>query len=227
MALYLTVGGVAWTVERRHEMAQLMRAGRTRDRQLYLFFHGPDGELRRGEIAEDFPEEPPPALLHAVWRHAEVLRGGNPGEMTSQGGLTVPRLRDTIRLTWRALRLRCPNCGGGPVLRGWFHLRARCPVCHIRLERGEESDYYLGGMMFNIALAEGLFAIIFVVALVVMWPDVPWDALQYGLVAAMIGAPILLYPVSRVLWLAFDLLLRPPTAAEMAWHAGAPGNGEP
>jgi len=58
-----------------------------------------------------------------------------------------------------------------------------------------------------------------VAVLVIMWPNVPWSGLEYVLVGAMIVAPILLYPISRVMWLAFDLLLRPVTDAEMTWHA--------
>lgn len=217
--LYLVIGGAQWRVERRHEMVQLARRGAERERQLFLFFHGPDGELRRTEIAADFPEDPPAPLLEAAWHGGEVLRGADPGEMTSHGALTVPRLRDVLRLTARAVRLRCPNCGGGPVLLSWFRLRGRCPTCGIRLERGEEQDYYLGGMFFNIMLAETLFAVVFLAGVVVMWPAVPWDGIEYVLAAAMIGAPILLYPMSRVLWLAFDLLIRPVTPEEMAWHA--------
>jgi hypothetical protein len=57
-----------------------------------------------------------------------------------------------------------------------------------------------------------------------MWPNVPWSGLEYVLVGAMIVAPILLYPVSRVMWLAFDLLFRPVTPAEMAWHDKSDGD---
>ena len=57
--------------------------------------------------------------------------------------------------------------------------RRACPRCGLRLERGE-SDYFLGGMMFNIALAEGVFVILLITTLVATWPRVPWTLLQYG-----------------------------------------------
>lgn len=63
--------------------------------------------------------------------------------------------------------------------------------------------------MFNIALAEGVFVIVLIVTLVATWPRVPWTLLQYGAPAAMVLAPIILYPFSRLVWLAFDLMLRP------------------
>jgi uncharacterized protein (DUF983 family) len=210
-------------------MAQLMLQSRQRERKLYLFFEGPLSELRRAEIPEEFPVEPSGAQLEAVWRYAEVLREPSLGEMQSQAGLAMPGVRDTIVLLWRSVRLKCPHCGGGRILASWFRLKPQCPSCGLRFDRGEDEDYYLGGMMFNIALAEAIFAIVFVTTLVVMWPDVPWDNLEYILVGAMIAAPILLYPVSRVMWLAFDLLLRPMTPAEMAWHRehGEPSDQHP
>ena len=71
-------------------------------------------------------------------------------------------------------------------------------------------------MVFNIALAEGVFVLGLVVTLMVTWPRVPWSLLQYGAPAAMVLAPIILYPFSRLVWLAFDLALRPATPNDFA-----------
>ena len=109
----------------------------------------------------------------------------------------------------RAMTLRCPRCGTGHLFLSWFTLRPRCPGCDLRLQRGEEHDYWIGGMMFNIALAE-LLAVVTISAVVLgTWPDVPWDGLWIGAVVLMLAAPFLLYPMSRVVWLAFDLIFRP------------------
>ena len=123
--------------------------------------------------------------------------------------------RRTAVLVARALTLRCPNCGARGILASWFKLAPMCPRCRLRPERGE-SDYFLGGMMFNIALAEGVFVIALVVTLAVTWPRVPWSLLQYGVPAAMVLAPIVLYPFSKLTWLAFDLALRPATPNDFA-----------
>jgi uncharacterized protein (DUF983 family) len=109
----------------------------------------------------------------------------------------------------RALRLRCPNCGGGPVTAGWLQVLATCPRCHLRLDRGEK-DYFLGAIVFNMAFAEGVFALGLLAILLWTWPHPPWDALYYGGIAGMILAPIFFYPFSKVCWLAFDLAFRPP-----------------
>lgn len=109
----------------------------------------------------------------------------------------------------RALLLRCPRCGSGGLLRSWFTLQARCPRCALPLERGEEHDYWLGGYTLNLVAAELLLALLMTVIVVVRWPDVPWRFLQYGGVVLVILAPIVLFPFSRVVWLAIDLILRP------------------
>ncbi len=90
-------------------------------------------------------------------------------------------------------------------------MRERCPVCGIRLARGEEG-YQVGAYMFNMIAAELIFAAIFLVILVYTWPDPPWTPLLYGGIVLMIVLPALFYPFSKTLFLAFDLVFRPPTA---------------
>jgi uncharacterized protein (DUF983 family) len=122
------------------------------------------------------------------------------------------RIRAALGSAGRALLLRCPHCGAGKVTRRWL-LRPSCPSCGLRLDRGE-ADYWLGAMLFNLIAAETLFATGLVTMLVLTWPDPPWAALQYGSVSAMIVAPLILFPFSKLLWLAFDLVFRPPTPAD-------------
>jgi len=50
-------------------------------------------------------------------------------------------------LLGRALRRRCPQCGGGSLFQSWLSIRDRCPTCGLRTERGEEGDAGGGGMM--------------------------------------------------------------------------------
>lgn len=108
----------------------------------------------------------------------------------------------------RAFARRCPNCGGGPVITRWIHTVPVCPRCGLRLDRGEP-DYFLGAIVFNMAFAEGLLAVGLVVVLLWTWPNPPWNGLYYGGIAGLIVAPILFYPYSKLLWLAFDLIFRP------------------
>lgn len=134
----------------------------------------------------------------------------------------------------RALRLRCPHCGRGRVVRTWLHMRERCSACGIRTARGED-DFMLGAMVFNIAFAEGLLALLLVGVAVATWPDVPWRFLQFGGPALMVIAPVAFLPFSRTLWMAFEPVYFPVSAEE--WEQGrewvenggerGAGNGEP
>jgi uncharacterized protein (DUF983 family) len=121
----------------------------------------------------------------------------------------------------RALGLRCPHCGGRPVTVRWFGLVPACARCGLRLERGEP-DYFLGAIVFNMAFAEGLFAAGLLAVLLATWPEPPWDAIYYGGIAAMVLTPIALYPVSKLCWLAFDLLFRPPRPEDFEPPGPAP-----
>jgi uncharacterized protein (DUF983 family) len=120
----------------------------------------------------------------------------------------------------RGATLRCPVCGHGGVLDGWLRLKRRCPHCGMRLERGEH-DFFLGGMVFNIAFAEGLLAIIVIGVMIATWPAVPWTLLEFGGPAMMIVVPFIFYPFSLLMWLGFDLSIRALTVEEWEWYRSA------
>ncbi len=110
---------------------------------------------------------------------------------------------------WRALRLRCPACGGGPMFLRWLRLSPACPSCGIRFTRGE-CGYWLGAYFVNLMAIETAFTAMFVAWLWWTWPTPPWDAMEYGLALAMIVGPLVLYPFSHTFFFAIDLLFRPP-----------------
>jgi uncharacterized protein (DUF983 family) len=131
-------------------------------------------------------------------------------------------LSRALLLFGRALRLRCPNCGQGKPFTSWLRVRERCPVCGLKLERGEEG-YQVGSYMFNIVAAELIFAALFVGVVLLTWPTPPWKLLQYGGIAVMVIAPIAFFPFSKTLFLAFDLLFRPAGRDELTDPAGGTG----
>jgi uncharacterized protein (DUF983 family) len=112
-------------------------------------------------------------------------------------------------LLWRAVRRRCPNCGQAGVFNGYFALKPRCPRCGMMLERGE-GDYFLGAYALNLVGVEVILAIAFVIVMTVTWPNPPWTALQYGGAALAVVVPIVRYPFTKTIWLALDLIFRPP-----------------
>ena len=109
----------------------------------------------------------------------------------------------------RALRLRCPNCGKGKPFVSWLRMRSQCEVCGLLYERGEEG-YQVGSYMFAIVAAELVFAAVFLAIVLATWPTPPWTLLQYGGIALMVVVPFVLFPFTKTLFLAFDLLFRPP-----------------
>jgi hypothetical protein len=48
--------------------------------------------------------------------------------------------------------------------------------------------------------------------------ETPWDLLENGLPVLVIVELLLFFPFAKLLWLAFDLMLRPVTAQELEWH---------
>ena len=119
------------------------------------------------------------------------------------------------RMAGRALRLRCPVCGRGRLFERWLHMRRRCASCGLVLGRGEE-DYFIGAYLLNLIIAELIVVALMLIVLFATWPSVPWQGMLWGIVALTIPAVILTYPFSRSLWLAIDLVFRPPEPSDFA-----------
>jgi hypothetical protein len=68
--------------------------------------------------------------------------------------------------------------------------------------------------MFNIMAAELLWLALCVAVAAATWPAPPWDLLLYGGSALMIVLPFVCYPFSKTVFLAFDLIFRPPEETE-------------
>jgi uncharacterized protein (DUF983 family) len=127
----------------------------------------------------------------------------------------MPTAGRAFALLLRGLRLRCPHCGHGWVLRRWFSVRDRCSACGFRYERSDE-NYFQGAMFVNFMLGGFTFAASLLAVLVLSWPDVPWNALTFGAPVVMVVFMIMLYPISKVLWLTVDVMLRPVTPEELS-----------
>ena len=78
-----------------------------------------------------------------------------------------------------------------------------------------------GSVAFNLVAAEGFFLVVFTAWFWLTYPNVPWDTLNWVLPAGVVVFPILFYPFSKTLYLAFDLLVRPPDARELGGPTGA------
>jgi uncharacterized protein (DUF983 family) len=119
----------------------------------------------------------------------------------------------TARLTARALSRRCPNCGARNIFSNYLQQRGACPGCSLRLDRGEP-DFFIGAYTINLIVAELMVVFGGLAVALLTWPDVPWTGLTWGLAALMVAAPVALYPFSRQLWLACDLVFQPAEDAD-------------
>jgi uncharacterized protein (DUF983 family) len=105
-------------------------------------------------------------------------------------------------MLWRGLSKRCARCGSGHLFHGWFKIAETCPRCGLKFER--EEGYWTGAIAINTIIVGGIFAIVFVVALVLTVPDVPWLPILFVVVPLMVLGPMFFYPYSKTLWVAVD-----------------------
>jgi hypothetical protein len=59
------------------------------------------------------------------------------------------------------------------------------------------------------------FAASLLLLLMLSWPTVPWTALTFGTPIAMLFFAVAFYPISKVVWLTADVMLRPVTPEEL------------
>ncbi len=114
----------------------------------------------------------------------------------------------------RAIRLRCPNCGGGPVFTSWFRMCPACPGCGLHFDREPEGGYWVGSYTINLFATEALLAAIFVIGLVLSWPEPAWGGIVAADIVAAVAFPSLFFPFSKTLFLAVDLTFRPTEPAD-------------
>ncbi len=123
-----------------------------------------------------------------------------PGDITSLDA-PPPRPRPPLEtLLARALRLRCPRCGEGPLFTSLFSMLERCPHCRLKYERAP--GYYLGSAYFNY----GFLAILTTFSYIILryGVGIPTATLKYPLLAIAVVLPLFTFRYARAVWLAMD-----------------------
>ena len=113
----------------------------------------------------------------------------------------------TARLLRRGIACRCPLCGGGGLFHRWFTIVERCPRCGFPLERVE--GHWLGALGMNTMVSFTAVMVAVIVGFIVSYSDESPTAAVVGIVATAIVVPLLFFPVSKTLWSAIDLAMRP------------------
>ena len=128
--------------------------------------------------------------------------------------LALPSFGRLMRLIGRSLKLSCPHCGHGAVLSKWkVTVRERCSHCNFRYMRSDD-NYFDGAMFCSLMIMEAVFAITLAGSVILMWPNVPWDALTYVAAGGMIVLGLIMQPLGKVAWLFLDVMFRPIFPAE-------------
>lgn len=121
----------------------------------------------------------------------------------------------------RGLARRCPRCGAGGLFRSWFALRARCPRCRLLLDRGDA--FFLGAFVINFGVTEAVLGLAIAVMVAVTLPDPPLVTLAAVAAAVTVVVPFAFYPFAQTLWLALEMVMRPPLPD---WAPPEPGRPE-
>src|SRR5437763_464756 len=117
-------------------------------------------------------------------------------------------------LVARGLLLRCPRCGARGIWQSWFRMKHACPTCGQVFERGESHDFFIGAYLINLIVAETTAVIVAAVMWIALGSRVSFNVLWGASMALAVIMPVLFYPFSRELWLAFDLHFRPTEAGD-------------
>jgi uncharacterized protein (DUF983 family) len=118
------------------------------------------------------------------------------------------------RMLVRGLLRRCPLCGEGGLFRRWLFMRERCPRCDLEFERIE--GHWLGAIAINTVLSLMALLAVIVVGVVLTYPDPPVGPLMLASLITAAASPLVFHPVSRTLWTAIDLALRPIEPSEIS-----------
>jgi uncharacterized protein (DUF983 family) len=128
----------------------------------------------------------------------------------------APPVRPTLgTLVTRALQLRCPRCGGRGIWQSWFRMKHACPTCGQVFERGESHDFFIGAYLINLVVAETAAVLVAAAMWLALGSRVSFNVLWGASMVLAVVMPVIFYPFSRELWLAFDLHFRPVEAGDM------------
>ncbi len=117
------------------------------------------------------------------------------------------------KLLFRGATRACPACGNRRrIFSRWVHMADDCPRCGLHFER--QPGHFIGGITINTVVTFTLCVASLAAWIVLSWPD-PRARVGLALVFPVgIVAPAFFYPISKTLWTAIDIAMRPLTPGE-------------
>jgi hypothetical protein len=70
-------------------------------------------------------------------------------------------------------------------------------------------------MFFGLMIGETMAVLVIGAFIWITYPNVPWNFMQFAIPVILLVVMVVLFPVSRVVWLAIDVLLRPVEPSEL------------
>ncbi|PYM96746.1 MAG: DUF983 domain-containing protein [Candidatus Rokuibacteriota bacterium] len=114
----------------------------------------------------------------------------------------VDRLVPALR---RAVRLRCPRCGGAPLFRAWTSMAEACALCGLRFERAQ--GYFVGAIYINYAVT----VLVAIVGFLFVWGVAGFSTRgQLTVLVPLVAVfPLWFFRYSRSFWLAVEWAINP------------------
>ena len=129
---------------------------------------------------------------------AREIRGATP----HAGIEDEPAPKPIVALLRRGMRQRCPQCGQGPLFRGWIKMHDRCSACGLQY-LPNQGDL----LAFQMVLNKGLFIFPLIVLMYfrLYVPDIRWFYLLTGVLLILFVGTL---PHRTGMALAVDYLIR-------------------
>jgi hypothetical protein len=82
-----------------------------------------------------------------------------------------------------------------------------CPTCSFRFKRNP--GHWLGSWFLSICVVQTVLVVVLIAEVALSWPDRPPLAQVLALPVVAVVLPLAFFPLSRTLWSAIDLVMRP------------------
>ncbi len=124
----------------------------------------------------------------------------------------------------RGFRRKCPQCGSGKLFRRWVTMVDDCPRCGYHFER--EEGFFLGAIVVSVIITELVIVAVIAIGFALTLPDAPVGALAIGGGVLAGLTPLVVYPFTKTIWTAIDLIMRRSLGESYATADGnQPGTG--
>lgn len=108
--------------------------------------------------------------------------------------------RSRLTAFTRGALVRCPDCGEGPLFRGWFRMHEACRACGASFLR--EQGFYLGSIYINYGATVIVTGALY--ALLVLGAGVSHETTLAACLAVAVAFPVLFFRHARSFLLALD-----------------------